>query len=39
MKDYKPSPETMWKKGNVPHTAAPVGHEIRHERWLHRVQV
>ena len=27
MKGYKPSPETMWKKGNVPHTAAPVGHE------------
>lgn len=27
LKGYRSSPETMWKKGNVPHTAAPVGHE------------
>ena len=27
MKGYRPSPGTMWKKGNIPHTSAPVGHE------------
>lgn len=27
MKGYKPSPETLWKKGNIPHTARPVGYE------------
>ena len=27
MKGYKPSPETLWKKGNTPHTARPIGYE------------
>lgn len=27
LKGYCPSPETLWKKGNIPHTAKPVGYE------------
>lgn len=27
MKGFKPSPETMWKKGNIPKNARPVGFE------------
>lgn len=27
LKGFNPSPETLWKKGNIPHTARPIGYE------------